>query len=94
MNTKRVEMMAQEAAGLFKIQVCELTEEIQKAMLEAAEQAHEDDREDYAISLSHSVKINPVKNKLESNVSVSVKYLSKATKELTDPNQPELKLVD
>lgn len=90
MDIETLELTARECADVYKEMFVGLRDEIQQAFAEAAKQAEEDEKEDYAITVNHSVKINPVKQRAEHKVSVNVSYACKATTSLPDPNQPDL----
>lgn len=92
MESNQIEEIARDAGTAFSSLMIGLTEEIQTALKEAEAQAEEDGKSDYVVAISHSLKINPVKEKLEHSVKVSVSYKSDATTELPNPNQPQLDL--
>lgn len=68
----------------------ELADEIREAASVALETAQDDGSEKASITLSHSIKIDLVKNTYEDSLAVSVRHKNAIAGHMPDPNQPEL----
>jgi len=90
MDHDKIEAIATRSSRNVKTLICEMSKDITDAITAAAEQAQADGKENFTVTLSHSIKLDMGNNTQEDTLSVSVRHKGTIEGKMPDPSQPEL----
>ena len=90
MIREKIEAIAKRSGNNVRTLICEMSDEIAAAIEAAAEQAQQDDKGTFTVTLAHSIKLDMGADTQEDSLAVSVRHKVAIKGDLPDPNQPEL----
>jgi len=90
MNNEKIEAIAKRSAHNVRTLICEMSDDITSAINAAAEQAQADGKENFTVTLSHSIKLDMGNDTQEDTLAVNVRHKATIEGKMPDPSQPEL----
>ena len=94
MDNEKLKAIAKQSAKNIKALIIEMGDDITEAITAATEQAQADGKENFTVTLSHSIKLDMGNNTQEDALAVSVRHKKTIEGKMPDPSQPELPLGD
>ena len=94
MDNEKIEAIAKRSARSIQCLISEMSEDIINAIHAATEQAQADGKENFTVTLSHSIKLDMGNDTQEDTLAVSVRHKKTIEGKMPDPSQPELPFGD